>query len=270
MRVTDPVKRLLSRPFDADWRWPSRTDPDEWTRVSFESASATLAGIYADADGPRRGAVLLSHPMDARAKGFFLSRGLADLLREAGYEVFAFDYNGFGESQHGTARFPRDVAAAMSCMDQTVESDQYAAIGGSFGAGILLCGLAQADHDVRVAVFDSMYTEPVAFWKRWNARSALVVGLWLGVRRRTANALTPLANAGNLTTPDAVRFAVGTDDEYTPPRMTHQVADAVGVPDARVETWTVPDAGHLDCLGGGPERCEERLVELLDEVLAEG
>lgn len=268
--MIDPVKRLLARPFDREWRWPSRADSDDWTRVDFESAGATLAGAYADASAPRRGAVLLSHPMDPRAKGYFLASGHAGALRTAGYEVFAFDYNGFGESDHGTARFPRDVAAALDCMDRTVRSDRYAALGASFGAGNLLCGLARTDHDVCAVVFDSTYAEPSSFWERWDARTALAVKCWLAVRPRTATALTPLANAPDLTTPDAVQFVVGADDPYTPPAASRTLADAVGVPDERVETWTVPDAGHLDSFDERPTAYEERVVGLFDDVVANG
>jgi pimeloyl-ACP methyl ester carboxylesterase len=49
---------------------------------------------------------------DEAAKGFWLKQGHAALFRGAGYNVFAFDANGFGESEPSTFDYPGDILSA--------------------------------------------------------------------------------------------------------------------------------------------------------------
>src|SRR6476469_9428 len=101
-------KKLFFGRFQKKWRWPDSVPETDWERVTFPSATGVrLAGVFGAARGEHpEGAVVLAHPMGTAAKGFWLKQGHGDLLRNAGFHVLAFDFNGFGESESVNFDYP--------------------------------------------------------------------------------------------------------------------------------------------------------------------
>ena len=46
---------------------------------------------------------MCAHPMGVEAKGYYLKHGHGMALRQGGFNVLLFDFNGFGESGNGTS-----------------------------------------------------------------------------------------------------------------------------------------------------------------------
>jgi pimeloyl-ACP methyl ester carboxylesterase len=271
MLAVDPaetLKRLVLRPVDRPWRWPAGATPAAWERCAVETDDgAALAGLYGAAEaGPPTAAVLLVHPMDPRGKGYLLQRGHARFLREAGYDVFLVDLNGFGESDHASVDYPGDVRAAFAAMADRSPATRYGALGVSLGASTLFCALARADLPVDAAVFDSPYTTVEEFWTAYDPLRGALVRIGGALAPRRVAALNPLAWADSLTAPDRVLFVYGADDEYTPPAMGDRLVDRLSLPDAAVDRWTVPDGRHVRTYLADPDGYERRVTACFDAV----
>ncbi|EQD33969.1 dipeptidyl aminopeptidase/acylaminoacyl-peptidase-like protein, partial [mine drainage metagenome] len=111
------LHRLLRKPFfgryEAPWVWPPGSVEAEWERVTFQSANgAHLVGLWGLAEGDVIGTLVLAHPMGKAAKGFWLRNGHTKLFRRSGFNVLAFDFNGFGESEAASFDYPADILAA--------------------------------------------------------------------------------------------------------------------------------------------------------------
>ena len=107
--------RLLKSPFfgkyRTPWLFPAAENAKDWQRLTIESGSnARLAALFGPSLVERVvGNVLLAHPMGKDAKGFFLRDGHARFLRENGFKLMLFDFNGFGESEEGNFSYMEDV-----------------------------------------------------------------------------------------------------------------------------------------------------------------
>ena len=167
------MRSLLKRPFfgryQRPWTWPADIRKDDWSRVEFPNKSgARLVGLLARArGGVAKGIVVLAHPMAAEAKGWGLTSGHADMLREGGYDVLAFDFNGFGESEDGGFEFPTDIHFAGNFAKGLLPGRPVVLFGISMGAGYGVCAMDSDESPFRVAVIESAFTSLEEFWRRY-------------------------------------------------------------------------------------------------------
>jgi pimeloyl-ACP methyl ester carboxylesterase len=119
----------------------------EW----FFAGSLKLAGTFYDAlGGNANGTIILSHGSSAWGQNHpFVVMTALEMARR-GYEVFTFDYRGFGASQDpprldsaAALYFPADLAAAIAFVkkEKNGKPGRIILMGHSFGAGpSLVCG----------------------------------------------------------------------------------------------------------------------------------
>src|ERR1041385_6840751 len=160
-------KKLFFGRFQKKWRWPADVPQERWERVHFTAHNgARLSAVFGSADGERaNGAVVLAHPMGVAAKGFWLKQGHGELLRRNGFDVLAFDFNGFGESESADFDYPGDAIAAGGYLRERVGHDAIGILGASFGGGYALCAMSHDGHPYRAAVVEGAFPSLPYFWR---------------------------------------------------------------------------------------------------------
>jgi pimeloyl-ACP methyl ester carboxylesterase len=207
-----------------------------------------LAGRWWPAAGPARAAAVVAHGFTAhKDEPRVVATALA--LRDAGFDVLAYDGRGHGESGGlctlGDAE-RLDVAAAVAAA--SVAGRPVVAIGASMGA---VAVLRHAVENPRLG--GVVLVSCPARWRLHSARSVLAAGLtmtrpgrWfvasrMGVRLapRWTNPLPPEALAGLV--PGPLAIVHGRDDRFMPVAEAERLHRRARGP-RRIEI--VPDMGH--------------------------
>ena len=256
------AKKLFFGRYQRPWRWPDGIEVDGWERVTIASASgARLAAIFGPAHGPATGAVVLAHPMTVAAKGFWLKQGHAELLRRHGFDVLAFDFNGFGESESGNFDYPADVLAAGEYLRQRQAATTVAAVGASFGAGYVLCALANERHPFSSVVLEAPFPSLPYFWRRYPLPSAMLRLSQL-LYPRLERRLRPKLAAANLRRSPRVLLIHSDADTISPVAVGEELR-TVMQEKSRAELWVVPGAEHSLALAAAPDLYAERVIAFL-------
>ncbi|MBS2023967.1 MAG: alpha/beta fold hydrolase [Deltaproteobacteria bacterium] len=265
------IYRLLKKPFfgryQKPWRWPAQVPDAGWERVRIDSESgAKLHGLFARAHGPARGAVVCAHPMGVDAKGFFLKRGHAELLRDNGYDVLLFDFNGFGESPSGNFSYPLDVIAAGRKLQELSPGQPLGLMGASFGAAWSMCALARPDHPFQAAALECPFTTLDEYWIRYRIPYYTLKTLNVLLPRIAAE-LRPIVQIARLSPLQELLLIYGDRDDVTPAQMGQRFAAACSLPKEKVTLWTIPGAEHTKAFTHAPEEYRERVLALFARTL---
>lgn len=260
-------KKLFFGRFQKKWRWPADVPQDEWERVDFKSHNgARLSALFGAAEGSRqRLAVVLAHPMGVAAKGFWLKHGHAALLRRNGFDVLAFDFNGFGESESADFDYPGDAVAAGQYLRKRVGHDAIAIVGSSFGAGYALCAMERDGHPYRAAVLEAAFPSLPYYWRQYRIPSLLLRGSQL-VHPRFERRLRPIRAAAEVKSRPSVLLIHGDADQVSPVSVGTQLRDAM-TGRADVELWIAPGAQHTHAFAAHKEQYETRVTEFLRRSL---
>lgn len=261
------AKKLFFGRFQKTWRWPADVPRDGWERVHFQSHNgARLAAVFGAAEGERaHGAVVLAHPLGVAAKGFWLKHGHAALLRRHGFDVLAFDFNGFGESESVDFDYPGDAVAAGEYLRERVGHDAIAIAGSSFGAGYALCAMEREGHPYRAAVLEAPFPSLPYYWRPYPIPRLLLRASQI-VYPRFERELRPIRAAGELKSRPDVLLIHGDADEISPVSVGAQLRDAIGAR-AASELWIVPGAQHTFAYAARKEEYERRVTEFLRKSL---
>jgi pimeloyl-ACP methyl ester carboxylesterase len=265
------IHRLLRKPFfgrfEVPWIWPTGAVEALWERVSFQSGNgASLVGLWGSASGNAIGTLVLAHPMGKAAKGFWLRYGHADLFRRSGFNVLAFDFNGFGESETISFDYPADVLAAGLWAKDRQPSLPVGLVGASFGAGWGLCSMSQSGSPFRIAVLEAVFPNLPEFWRHYPiAYTMLRISqyIWPSLERR----LRPEREAAKVVGRPSVLLVYGGADEYTPPDVGARLLRAFGDAAARVELLVIPGAGHTFAYRDSPEAYTQRVIPFMIEAI---
>ncbi|WP_052330105.1 alpha/beta hydrolase [Comamonas sp. B-9] len=225
------------------------------TAVEIATSQGMVRGWYA-AGTPGQGAVLLLHGVRADRRAM-LPRALA--LHARGHGVLLIDLPAHGQSDGEMLSFgPREglgIAAALAWLQAQQPAEKVAVIGASLGgAGLLMADLLQPpDAVVLEAVFPSMEAAV-------DNRVRAVLGplaplapiatpllLWQMPLRLGLDPyqLRPIDRLAAWSRP--VMVLGGTEDRYTPPAETRQMAEAASQAQQSAQLlWLVPGAAHVD------------------------
>ncbi|MEJ5152271.1 alpha/beta hydrolase [Comamonas sp. MYb396] len=245
------------------------------TAVEIATSQGMVRGWYA-AGTPGQGAVLLLHGVRADRRAM-LPRALA--LHARGHAVLLIDLPAHGQSDGEMLSFgPREglgIAAALAWLQAQQPAEKVAVIAASLGgAGLLMADLLQLpDAVVLEAVFPSMEAAV-------DNRVRAVLGplaplapiatpllLWQMPLRLGLDPyqLRPLDRLAGWNRP--VMVLGGTEDRYTPPAETRQMAEAAGQahpgPQALQPLWLVPGAAHVDLYQFAPQAYEAQVFGFL-------
>lgn len=257
------AKKVFFGRFQKKWRWPEGVPQAEWERVTFRSGNgATLSGLFGAARGSAAaGAVALAHPMGAAAKGFWLKQGHAAFLRDSGFHVLAFDFNGFGESESSTFDFPSDVVAAGDYLRTRLPGVPLSVLGSSFGAGYALCAMAREGHPFRAAVLEGAFPSLPYYWRNYRFPYAVLRASQF-LYPRFERELRPILAATRLKGSPRVLLIHGHADTVSPLHVGTDLSAAMA-DRASVEVWEVPDAEHTRALAADPDQYRERVTGFL-------
>lgn len=248
--------------------------------VSFESAvdHVPLRGWYMPARGER--AVILVHGVDMhRWDPWCRLADKARLYVQHGFDVLTFDLRTHGES--GGEHFGlgwlerRDVQGAVTCLARRgIPAGRIGLHGHSFGGGIALLSAA-AIPDVAAVLADSPFADARPLLSHElrlrGLPSLLTPGIVAFVHCRYGldfDAMPP-ARAMAQIAPRPVLLIHGTADDRIP--IAHSFRLKAASPDAGVELWVVPGAGHVQAFNVEPAAYAERMLRFFDRAIpAEG
>lgn len=261
------IHRIVKKPFfgryQRPWRWPDGIPQDGWERVTFLTSTGTkLVGVFGSAEVlPATAALVLAHPLSISAKGFWLKQGHAALLRKSGFDVLAFDFNGFGDSESSDFDYPSDVIAAGEYLRKRLPTLPIAVLGSSFGAGWAVCAMAKEKHPFRAAVLEAVFPSLPSYWRRYPVPFAVLRATQI-LYPKIEEALRPVRAASALKSNPRVLLIYGEADSMTPVHigidLWAKMSDC-----ATVELWTVPGAEHVLALQAQPQVYSERVVGFL-------
>lgn len=184
-------------------------------------------------------------------------------LPAAGYNVFLFDYRGYGRSV-GEPDLPGlhlDVEAALDTVFamEGVDSARIVVFAQSLGATVSITALAQSTyrHRVRALIIEGAFSsyrritrEKLAgFWLTWPLQAPLSLTV--------NNDYRPLEAIGGIS-PTPVLIIHGLADRVIPPHHADALYDAAGEPK---EKWMLPNVGHIQSTV--KEKNRQRLVDYL-------
>ncbi len=242
------------------------------TAVEIATSQGMVRGWYA-AGTAGQGAVLLLHGVRADRRAM-LPRALA--LHARGHGVLLIDLPAHGQSDGEMLSFgPREglgIAAALAWLQAQQPAEKVAVIAASLGgAGLLMADLLQPpDAVVLEAVFPSM---EAAVDNRVRAvlgplaplaRIATPLLLWQMPLRLGLDPyqLRPLDRLAAWNRP--VMVLGGTEDRYTPPAETQQMAEAASQAQQSAQPlWLVPGAAHVDLHQFAPQAYEAQVFGFL-------
>ncbi len=236
--------------------------------VTYPSVNGkTLYGLYFNAVGDPVGTAVHFHGNANNVSDHF---PLALFLRNYGYDVLCFDYQGFGASE--------GKPSPANAIDDGLASVRYAqgrmrAPGGGVVIFAQSVGVAAAaavaakEPLVRAAVleggFDSFRTiTRVTLRRSWVLFpfSAVVPALTV---RRTWDPVNFIAQIS----PRPLLFIHGTTDRVVPPRLTERLYARAEDPK---ELWLIPGANHLQCHRVAGKQYEKKIDVFFRRALGLG
>lgn len=252
----------------------------------------TLRGSYLRAAGDPRGLVVFCHE--------FLSdrwSGIAywEFLREAGFDIFAFDFRNHGASEHDPGFTPRhwvtgfelaDLEAAIDHLKTRPGSSRLAIglFGVSRGGGAAI-GVAARDRNVRCVVTDGAFPTHhtvLVYMKKWMA--LYVTDHWFykvlpdwyiafvrdrvlaRVERDFGCWFIRLERAIRRIAPRPILMIYGGRDSYIRPDIAREFFECAREPR---ELWIVHGARHNACLETAGGEYRSRVLEFFQRNLAD-
>lgn len=262
---------LLKKPFfgrfNKPWRWPDDINQKDWQRLSFESESgAKISALIAESlSVDIKGAVLLCHPMGVSAKGFWLRYGHAQLLRQSGYHVMVFDFNGFGESGSTTMDFPLDVLAAGNVLQSQYPNLPLGLIGASLGGAMSVCAMTSPTHPFKAAVIESAFPTLMHFWRSYPLPKLALQFVQL-IYPSGEKRVRPMHAAKTLAGRPDMLLIYGEADKFTTVAHGKLLFDVLKQ-NTEAEFWQVEGAMHTHAYAAQPEEYENRVLSFLDKSL---
>ncbi len=261
------LKKPFFGRFNKTWRWPDDTNQSDWFKLSIESQSGSdiSAMIARSLTHEEKGCVLLCHPMGVSAKGFWLRYGHAQLLREAGYHVMVFDFNGFGESASANMEYPLDVLASGNALQVHFPNLPVGVIGASLGGAMAVCAMADPSHPFKAAIIESAFPTLLHFWRPYLLpRLALQISRIVypaGERR-----MRPIHAAKHLVGKPPMLLIYGDADEFTPVIHGKVLLDTLKHT-TETSFWQVEGAKHTHAFTAQPDEYATRVISFLDKSL---
>ncbi|NOX75990.1 MAG: alpha/beta hydrolase [Gammaproteobacteria bacterium] len=237
----------------------------EYQDVQFSSTDGTrLHGWFLPAQGIPRGTVVLLH---GNAENISTHIGSVYWLPARGYNVFLFDYRGYGQSE-GKPSIEgalADVSSAVrwALSNTEIDNSRVVVLGQSLGSalGVYAIGSAELKSRIRLLILDSSFgnyqriaREKLAtFWLTWPLQYPLSWTLPADVAPE--NVIADIS-------PTPILFIHGADDTIVPLHHAQRLYDVAKQPKT---FWVIPGSRHIAAL----QRLEVRnkLVTYLDLLL---
>lgn len=266
---------------------------DDAERVSFQTADGlTLKGCYLRAPSARRGVLVFGLEFGSNC---WSCRAYCEHLLAAGYDVFAYESRGQGDSDKQEGYDPLqwvtefeaiDARAALAYVKARPDADPRGVgfFGISKGAGAMLVAAAD-DPYVRCFVTDGMFATfgtmtpymrqwfkiyntyfPLQLIPDWYVDHIARIGL-RRIERERACRFPSLEAAVAKLAPRPLLMIHGEGDTYIKPDMARALFDRAGEPK---EFWLVPGAKHNQGLHVAGEEYRRRVLRFFEQHLSGG
>lgn len=232
---------------------------------------AVLRGWYLESPGARASVVLVHGDEGTRADA---EVGLLRLQRayvRNGFNVFAFDLRGRGESSGERDRLGSaeqvDLEAAVGYVRRRSGGLPVVLHGFELGAAIAIQGAADG-LDVSALISDSAFSSARNHLRlRWRRLPSFVFGPACWVARRVyhadIDALRPVAAMARLKIP--LLLVHGAQDDVVPLSCAHNLLAASLSPGS--ELWVIPEAGHLQAYKVASDEYVRRCMRVIDAAV---
>ena len=278
--------------------WPEsrETPPMDGASVSFSAFDGhSLRGtmLRSAPSLPKKGAIIFAHEFGSDRRSYYRH---CEPLRAAGYDVFAFDFRGHGDSlpeegyrprQFPSDREQSDMLGAIAYVEDLLEREgrprDVGLFGLSRGAGAAL--VASVDlQSVKAIVVDGAYSSDATlefFLKRWanifaklrfvyenHPRTFWRFLRWMIFRKaqrvfrcRFPSVRKAIRRLGSV----PLLFIHGERDTFIPPEQARMLHDIATGPK---DLWIVPCARHNQSVVVQPPEYARRIVAFFDRHLA--
>ena len=226
-----------------------------------------LHGWFFHPNTEPRGTVLFFH---GNAENISTHAGAVLWLAREGYQVFLFDYRGYGKSE-GKPDMEGIHVDALAAIDEIfrmerVDKDRVAVFGQSLGGSVAVYAVANSPHRdrIRVLVIDSAFS---GYRRIAREKIAGVVLLW-PLQYPLSLLVTDRYSASRWigrVRPVSVLLLHGGADKVVPVRHGERLYRLAGEPK---QLWIAPGAAHIGALSD--ENLRKRLLSFLAAVLGEG
>ena len=235
--------------------------------VEFTSKDGTrLTGWFIPAVGEAKGTIVHCHGNAQNMTSHWL---FAEFLPRKQFNLFVFDYRGYGKSEGsvGRAGTVEDAQAALDYVfgRADVDAERVALFGQSLGGAIATVVAAQ-DKRVKALFIDSAfssYQSEAAHVLRGNPLTYLFS--WPLSRMLIRPGYDPIDHIASVS-PRPVLIIHGTEDPVVPHEMSRELHEAAGEPK---EVWIVDGAGHT--AAGSVRRAEyqQKVCEFFEKAFGE-
>jgi uncharacterized protein len=239
----------------------------QYDAVEFQSRDGTkLTGWFIHTVGEAKGTVVHCH---GNAQNMTSHWQFVKFLPADGFNLFVFDYRGYGRSEGSPSR-KGTIEDARAAVDHVmarkgVDPARVAIFGQSIG-GAIATVVAAEDPRIRGAIIDSAfssYRDEAAHAMRQNPITWLFA--WPLSRVLIGSSFDPVDYVGKIA-PRPVLFIHGVNDQVAPSKMSQTLMTAAGQPK---ELWLVPEARHTEAFYLQEKEYRRRIKALLDWAFAE-
>jgi fermentation-respiration switch protein FrsA (DUF1100 family) len=240
--------------------------------VVFPSGDGTkLSGWFLPAQpGPARGTIFYCH---GNAQNLTAHYGFVSWLPQHGYNLFLFDYRGYGKSEGRPTREGTllDTAAALDYLRQRedVDADRIVGFGQSLGGACLLAAVGENDpRRLRgIAVESTFYSYQEVAQAKLAESWLLWLVQWPLSRWLVTEDHSPSKSLAAIS-PVPLLVIHGTDDEIVAFSQGKRLYERAGEPKRFIE---VTGGRHVEAIGGHRfgDRYEKELLEFFEECLAQ-
>jgi fermentation-respiration switch protein FrsA (DUF1100 family) len=233
--------------------------------VFFQSPDGVrLQGWFLRPNGEPRGTILFLH---GNAGNISTHVGAVLWLALEGYQVFLFDYRGYGRSEGtpGMEGIHEDALAAIDRLFRTVgvDKDRIVVFGQSLGGAVAVYAVANSPHRdrIRALVIDSAFSGYRRIAREKISEVALLWPFQAPLSLLVTDRYSPSRWIGRIGTVP-VLILHGDADKVVPVRHGERLYRLAEEPK---QLWIAPGAGHIQALSDGNLR--KRLLSYLDSVL---
>lgn len=269
--ATLPISGCVERFYFYNPSQASFMTPEErglkYEEVSFQSSDGTrLTGWFVPARAPRRGTIAYFHGNTKNVSGHLR---YVEWLPERGYDVFLFDYRGYGQSAGtpGPRGVHDDCTAALAYLRgrKDIDRDRIVVFAQSLGGNYALSALADSSRaGIQAIVIEGAFAshreiarDKISGYPFPEAMRHWIVDVLIDNRYDAIDAVKRL---------DDIPLLVihGSDDRIVPYRHAELLYSAARGPKT---LWTVPGGHHLDTFVYRQEPWRQRLIEYLNTAI---
>ncbi len=210
-------------------------------RLRVQRDGKVVSAVKISRTSEPQGVVVLGHPISKKAKFFFGEKSRISFYLERGFDVVAFDFNGFGESDRIDLRYWKDAQAVVQHLRQEYNNHRFVLHGVSFGSFHVLRAYKDLPKN-SVVVLENMSRSLYDYWKRW-LHTRLIIRFLEKLPIQAFQEMEVIEQFKTWDRPDITIMAIASEkDIYTP---ADEMKDAISYLRQRNHFVLLPNATHL-------------------------